>query len=31
MFYVILGIVVIVALVLIFRDDREGSYSRSEK
>ena len=31
MFYVILGIVVIVAPVLIFRDDREGSYSRSEK
>jgi hypothetical protein len=31
MFYVILGIVVIVALVLIFRDDRDGSYNRSEK
>ena len=31
MFYVILGIVVIVALFLIFRDDRDGSYNRSEK
>jgi hypothetical protein len=31
MFYVILGIVVIVALLLIFRDDKDGSYNRSEK
>ena len=31
MFYIILGIVVLLALFLIFRNDRDGSYNRSEK
>ena len=31
MFYAILGIVVIVALFLIFRDDHDSSYNRNEK
>ena len=31
MFYAILGIVVVVALVLIFRDDHDSSYNRNEK
>ena len=31
MFYAILGIVVAVALFLIFRDDRDSSYNRNEK
>lgn len=31
MFYAILGIVVIVALILIFRDDHDSSYNRNEK
>ena len=31
MFYTILGIIVIVALFLIFRDDHDGSYNKSEK
>ena len=31
MFYIILGIIVLLALFLIFRDDRDGSYNRSEK
>jgi len=31
MFYAILGIVVAVALFLIFRDDHDSSYNRNEK
>jgi len=31
MFYAILGIVVIVVLFLIFRDDHDSSYNRNEK
>ena len=31
MFYAILGIVVVVALILIFRDDHDKSYNRNEK
>ena len=31
MFYAILGIVVVVALFLIFRDDHDSSYNRNEK
>ena len=31
MFYAILGIVVVVALILIFRDDHDTSYNRNEK
>ena len=31
MFYAILGIVVVVALILIFRDDHDDSYNKSEK
>ena len=31
MFYAILGIVVVVALFLIFRDDHDKSYNRNEK
>ena len=31
MFYAILGIIVIVALFLIFRDDHDDSYNKSEK
>lgn len=31
MFYAILGIVVVVALFLIFRDDHNDSYNKSEK
>ena len=31
MFYAILGIIVVVALFLIFRDDHDDSYNKSEK
>ena len=31
MFYAILGIVVVVALILIFRDDHDKSYNKNEK
>ena len=31
MFYAILGIIVVVALFLIFRDDHDASYNKSEK
>ena len=31
MFYAILGIIVVVALFLIFRDDHDSSYNRNEK
>ena len=31
MFYAILGIIVVVALVLIFRDDHDDSYNKNEK
>ena len=31
MFYAILGIIVVVALLLIFRDDHDDSYNKSEK
>ena len=31
MFYTILGIIVVVALFLIFRDDHDNSYNKSEK
>ena len=31
MFYAILGIIMVVALFLIFRDDHDDSYSKSEK